>query len=292
MTDWFRSWHGAPTDPKWVLIARKAGVTPAVASAIAWALFDHASQAHQRGSVAKFDCEVYAAWGALEDEAVAGVLKAMKDRGMIDAEDKLSSWSKRQPEREDGSAERSKAWRERNRTQASAVKHLSESATANDQQREDTELETEKEREKNRARGFSQFWDLWEHRVNRDAAEKAFLSAEASPEEIISGARRYIASRFVGQQWPDPTKWLQAKRWLDEYAAQTAAKGRSPGATVSAKRNIPGKFYALQHSPQGQAWDTHDRRSKVTHPWDGDGGWWFESEWPPGHGPPIATAAE
>jgi len=26
--DWFRSWHGAPNDPKWLVIARKAGVAP------------------------------------------------------------------------------------------------------------------------------------------------------------------------------------------------------------------------------------------------------------------------
>ena len=28
MIGWFRSHHGAPLDPKWILIARKAGVRP------------------------------------------------------------------------------------------------------------------------------------------------------------------------------------------------------------------------------------------------------------------------
>ena len=130
MTDWFRSWHGAPTDPKWVLIARKAGVTPAVASAVAWALFDHASQSIPRGSVASFDCEVYAAWGGLDEASVYGVVQAMKDRGMIDPNSGLSNWSKRQPKREDDSADRAKAWRERNRTQENAPERNSGNSTA------------------------------------------------------------------------------------------------------------------------------------------------------------------
>ena len=40
MTGWFRSWHGAPTDPKWLGIAKRAGVAPGFAVAIAWALMD------------------------------------------------------------------------------------------------------------------------------------------------------------------------------------------------------------------------------------------------------------
>lgn len=140
MTDWFRSWHGAPTDPKWVLIGRKAGIAPAVASAIAWALFDHASQASPRGDVSGFDCEVYAAWGGIDDEAVIKAVTAMRDRGMI-VDGILANWRKRQPDREDGSAERAKAWRERKseeRTQPNATER---------NQPTDTDTEEDKKRE-------------------------------------------------------------------------------------------------------------------------------------------------
>ena len=99
MIDWFRSWHGAPTDPKWVLIGRKAGIPPSVASAIAWAMLDHASQASPRGSVVDFDCEVYAAWGGLDDIAVTAAVAAMNDRKMI-VNGMLANWEKRQPARE------------------------------------------------------------------------------------------------------------------------------------------------------------------------------------------------
>jgi len=129
MTEWFRSWHGAPTDPKWVLIGKKAGVAPAVASAIAWAIFDHASQASPRGSSATFDCEVYAAWGGLEPEQVEAAVAAMRERGMILTDGMLASWRKRQPEREDGSAERARAWRERRRTQKNETERPEQNRT-------------------------------------------------------------------------------------------------------------------------------------------------------------------
>ena len=40
MIDWFRSWHGAPTDPKWLGDRKAAGIAPGFAVAIAWALMD------------------------------------------------------------------------------------------------------------------------------------------------------------------------------------------------------------------------------------------------------------
>ncbi len=136
--------------------------------------------------------------------------------------------------------------------------------------------------EKN-ARAFLQFWELWEHRVGREAAEIAFAEAGASPEEILAGARKYIANRFERQQWPDPTKWLVGKRWLDEYAPRGASKGRSPAANVSTKRSVPGQFYHLQHEPAGRAWDEYERRIGKRGYWDADGGRYFPTEWPPDH---------
>lgn len=34
--DWFRSWHGAPTDNKWLLIAKRAGVTIESGQGTSW----------------------------------------------------------------------------------------------------------------------------------------------------------------------------------------------------------------------------------------------------------------
>ena len=113
MTSWFRSWHGAPTDNKWLVIAKRANVAPGIVSAVAWALFDHASQADERGSVAGFDTETYALWAGWCETDVNAVVDAMRSKGVIDADDRLHAWDKRQPKREDDSAERVREFRKR-----------------------------------------------------------------------------------------------------------------------------------------------------------------------------------
>lgn len=122
MTDWFRSWHNAPTDPKWLLIARKANTTPIVVSAIFWALLDHASQEAERGSVVTFDQETYAAWAGIDESEVAAVIQCMTDKSVI-ADGRLTSWEKRQPKREDDSSQRVKAFRARTAAPAEPETH-------------------------------------------------------------------------------------------------------------------------------------------------------------------------
>lgn len=119
---WWRSWHGAPTDSKWLLIGRIAKVPPGMVSAVAWAIFDHASQHETRGSVEGFDPESYAAFAGFEDEQVRAIIQAMTTKGVI-VDGVLKAWEKRQPKREDTSAERTKGYRERKRkvTQGDAV---------------------------------------------------------------------------------------------------------------------------------------------------------------------------
>ena len=116
MTSWFRSWHGAPTDPKWLLIGKKAGVAPGIVSAIFWALIDHASQSEDRGAIHDFDCETYAAFTGFDEKDISSVIAAMTDKGMIN-NGRLVSWDKRQPKKEDDSGGRVTAFRERQRNE-------------------------------------------------------------------------------------------------------------------------------------------------------------------------------
>lgn len=113
--DWFRSWHGAPTDNKWLLIAKRAGVTPMMVSAVFWALLDYASQQEERGSVAGFDAETYAMWAGCDETDVIAIVNAMRAKGVITDGERLAAWEKRQPRREDDSSERVRRHRDKQR---------------------------------------------------------------------------------------------------------------------------------------------------------------------------------
>ena len=112
---WWRSWHGAPMDPKWSVIAVRAGVRVGIVSAVAWALMDYASQHKERGTVEGFDTETYAIYSGFDEAEIVAVIKAMCDKGII-IEGHLKNWEKRQPQREDDSYNRVTKWREMKRS--------------------------------------------------------------------------------------------------------------------------------------------------------------------------------
>lgn len=112
---WWRSWHGAPMDPKWAVIGeRSGGVKVGIVSAVAWALMDYASQNKERGSIEGFDTETYAVFSGFEETIVVAVIKAMQEKGII-TNNHFINWEKRQPQREDDSYERVTKWREEKR---------------------------------------------------------------------------------------------------------------------------------------------------------------------------------
>jgi hypothetical protein len=110
--EWFRSWHGAPTDPKWRTVAKRAGVRPGDVTALVWLLLDRASQADERGSIAGYDAEVLADALGYEPSDVTGIISALHDKGVL-VNSVFSGWEKYQPKREDQSAERTREWRNR-----------------------------------------------------------------------------------------------------------------------------------------------------------------------------------
>jgi hypothetical protein len=112
MTSWFRSWHGAPTDTKWLAVAQRAGVAPILVMGTAWALFDYASQHEERGCVEGFDAEGFAALSGTTESEIVAVIDAMTAKGIITG-GRLTAWEKRQPKREDDSTDRTRRYRER-----------------------------------------------------------------------------------------------------------------------------------------------------------------------------------
>ena len=117
MHSWFRSWHGAPTDPKWRVVARVAEADLIEVIGLAWFLLDVASQSSDRGSIAGYDTETIGAATNLDPAAVARVIQAMHDRNIL-INNRFAAWDERQPRREDNSKDRVTRHRERVRNEA------------------------------------------------------------------------------------------------------------------------------------------------------------------------------
>ena len=80
--EWFRWYHGACSDAKWPLIARKAHTTVGVVVSVWVALLEYASQDDERGSVEGFDCETFDALYGYSDGTCEAVLNAMVEKGL------------------------------------------------------------------------------------------------------------------------------------------------------------------------------------------------------------------
>lgn len=111
--EWLRWYHGAISDPKWPLIARKSKQNIGTVVSIWAAILEHASQDEERGSVDGFDPEAIDALYGYEDGTCKAIMDAMEDKSLI-VGGCIASWRKRQPkrEREDNSTERVRRHRE------------------------------------------------------------------------------------------------------------------------------------------------------------------------------------
>lgn len=134
--DWLRWYNGTATDPKWRVIAKRAGVPLHMVLAVWPFVLENANEGRERGVLDHFDCEDVAAALDLAPAQVAAILEAMQGK-VLDG-DRLSGWEKRNPkrEREDSSTERVRRYREKqhrvtpcnaSETPCNAEKHLEES---------------------------------------------------------------------------------------------------------------------------------------------------------------------
>ena len=134
-----------PNDPKWRTIARASGQSIGNVMAVYLHVLVNASGADDRGTTQRLQAEDVASALDVDSEQVQAILAAMQGR-VLNGE-RVSGWAARQPAREDGAAERAKAWRdnqkrsERNQTQPNA------------RERSETDTETDKEKDTQTARG-------------------------------------------------------------------------------------------------------------------------------------------
>jgi len=111
--DWFRWHHGSVTDPKFQLVAKKANARFGDVIAL-WAfILEMASADSDRGNIGPVDFETIDYMLGAEEGTAVRIIDAMTARGLI-VGNRVASWEKRQPNREDATAaERKRRQRER-----------------------------------------------------------------------------------------------------------------------------------------------------------------------------------
>jgi hypothetical protein len=144
--DWFRWWHGTLTDPKFQWVARKSGQSFPSVIALWVALLERASSVTQgdasvtRGDVSGFDCDDHDVLFGLDDGCCAQIYAAFAAKGMI-ANNVITNWEKRQPKREDSSAERTRAYRDRKSKESSVTTGDADVTHGDDKKREEKSRE-------------------------------------------------------------------------------------------------------------------------------------------------------
>lgn len=210
MNSWVRLWHDMPTDPKFRTIARAAKQPlPTVVAVFTFMLADASANETERGRTTATDEDIASAFD-LDEAAVIAIREAMQGR-VLDG-NKLAGWEKRQPKKEDNSAERAKAWRASRRSENASERGRT---PANATERQDIEEDTDQDEENTPpapqgARAPDLFDEIWE------AFPRNPLSVEARAEASFN--------RLKGK---DPAKLLEAvKRFAAYFEAETARRKR------------------------------------------------------------------
>jgi hypothetical protein len=231
---WLRLWHDMPNDPKFKTIAKQAKQhITAVIAIYVHILVSASANADERGRT-QVNSEDLASATDLDIEQVDAILEAMQGR-LLD-KDVVSGWEKRQPKREDGSSERSKAWRdskkyteneERNRTQP------------NDSERKKTQDKEEDKDKKKRESAGTRMPSDWA--LTNELKEIAKKTRPEWPDHHIS----YVADNFkdywVAKTGSAATKkdWTATwRRWCRE---EKSTIRMSLGSSVLATSTSPSR---------------------------------------------------
>jgi hypothetical protein len=222
--DWFRWHHGSVTDPKFQLVARRAGCRlPDVIAVWAFVL-EQASSSNDRGAYGDLDFESIDLLMGFDDGVTQRIVVAMEARGLL-ADGLVAAWTKRQVKRErtdDNSTERVKAFREKKRQE---TPEAGCETPRNAMERQETPREEKSREDKEEAKASLSTADA------DDAADQASESLPPCPHTEIL---RLFAEHLP--ELPQP----RAELWDGERAKALKARWRW---CLTAKRG-DGRRYA------------------------------------------------
>jgi hypothetical protein len=207
--DWFRWHHGSVTDPKFQLVARRAGASLPDVLAV-WAyILEAASASADRGAFGDIDAEALDCLFNFpaSESRTADILTAMEARGLV-AAGRIAAWDKRQPKREregDNSTERSKKHREAKKAAENAEQ--AHATPRNATQRQETPREEESREENNNntasvdARQRFEMFEGWQPDEVSLAPQLKTMGVQ--PSQVTPGAVAEFVSYWITQHNAD-----------------------------------------------------------------------------------------
>lgn len=242
--DWFRWHHGCVTDPKFQLIAKKAGASVAEVLAVWACLLEAASQAETRGNPGEPDFEAIDCALGLDEGKAQAIYSRMNERGLLREDGAIAAWEKRQPKREregDSSADRTRAYRERQKTHGDTDADDVTPCDATSRQKKPRE-EKSREEERNTPPtpkggvdlpGFANFWQAWppgDRKQARGKCLEVWKKAGAEPHAalVVAHVERMKASaswtKNNGEYIPAPLVYLNRRSWEGAEASELPAQ--------------------------------------------------------------------
>jgi hypothetical protein len=147
-TPWFRLWGDMVNDPKFRTIARVSGQEISRVISVYLHMMTCASNATERGRTEGWCDEDVATALDIDTADVSAIREAMQGR-VLDG-DYLTGWEKRQPLKEDNSAERAKAWREAKKAEQEQ-QQTQPNETERSRTQEERRVDTDKKQSKPKA---------------------------------------------------------------------------------------------------------------------------------------------
>lgn len=164
-----------------------------------------------------------------------GVIRDVKKRlvaaGLIDTSWQPLAWEKRQmrSDSDPTGAERQRRFRESKKQDA--LRNGGITGTDKDKDK-DKDVEADTEKRQTTPDGFDDFWRAYPKKVAKPAAIRAFRSAKVNGNlpEVLTHIRSMATSeswtKSGGQFVPNPSTYLNQRRWEDEGSAEPASIGR------------------------------------------------------------------
>lgn len=205
---WFRLWGDMVNDPKWRTISRVSEQKIGDVISVYVHMMTCASNATERGRTQGWSDEDVATALDINTEQVEAIRLAMQGRVLDD--DYLSGWDKRQPLREDGASERSKAFRDRKKnaetelqTQPNATERNQSLEKIREEEIREEKKEQKKEQKKERrATRLPTNWQPSVDDLNYARSKRSDLDAAGEAENFRDYWTAKAGKDATKEDWP------------------------------------------------------------------------------------------